>query len=192
MRIRPVGTGDTDAVADVFLSALASMTYLPELYTDTETRAFIKDILLPNNEVWVADDAGEVIGFVGFGQNSIRHLWVRQDAQIVALGLLYSTWRKVAACPPRETGASVVRDSDPQAWNWIPPKVAAVSRLGLHSQAAIPHTGSTPPNAHGGFGRLLVTMGTVVTDSRRALEAGRRWRTTRSEEGRLVSPLQLF
>ena len=86
MRIRPVGTGDTDAVADVFLSALASMTYLPELYTDTETRAFIKDILLPNNEVWVADDAGEVIGFVGFGQNSIRHLWVRQDAQNRGIG----------------------------------------------------------------------------------------------------------
>ena len=86
MRIRPAGTSDCDAVADVFLSALAGMTYLPELYTDAETRAFIKDILLPNNEVWVAEDAGEVVGFVGFGQNSIRHLWVKQSAQNHGIG----------------------------------------------------------------------------------------------------------
>jgi len=47
MRIRSVGTDDTDAVADVFLSALAGMAYLPELYSEAETHAFVKDILLP-------------------------------------------------------------------------------------------------------------------------------------------------
>lgn len=81
MRIRPAEASDADAVADVFLSALAGMSYLPELYSDAETRAFIKDVMLPNNEVWVAEDAGHVIGFLGFGQNSIRHLWVKQSAQ---------------------------------------------------------------------------------------------------------------
>ena len=43
MKIRPVEPGDTEEVADVFLAALAGMTYLPELYTDAETRIFIRD-----------------------------------------------------------------------------------------------------------------------------------------------------
>ena len=81
LTIRPVEATDTQAVGDVFFSALAGMTYLPELYTDDETRTFIRDVLLPNNEVWVAEDAGRVIGFVGLGDDVIRHLWVHSDHQ---------------------------------------------------------------------------------------------------------------
>src|SRR6266545_5942176 len=54
---------DTAAIEDVFVAASASMTYLPELYTEAETRAFVRDVLLPNNEVWVAEDAGHVIAW---------------------------------------------------------------------------------------------------------------------------------
>jgi hypothetical protein len=50
------------------------MTYLPQLYTDAETKDFISDVLLPNNEVWVAEEAGRVVGFAGFGDGFLRHL----------------------------------------------------------------------------------------------------------------------
>ena len=86
MRLRPVEPGDTEAVGDVFLAALAGMTYLPELYTEEETRAFIRDLLLPHNEVWVADEGGRVIGFVGFGDDSVRHLWVLPEKQNRGVG----------------------------------------------------------------------------------------------------------
>jgi ribosomal protein S18 acetylase RimI-like enzyme len=87
VRIRPVESGDTQAVGDVFLAALAGMTYLPELHTDEETRAFIRDVLLPRNEVWVAEQNGSrVIGFVGLGDDFLWHLWVLPDEQNRGVG----------------------------------------------------------------------------------------------------------
>ena len=62
------------------------MTYLPQLYSDAETRDFIKDVLIPNNEVWVAEEAGRVVGFAGFGDGSLRHLWVHRTAQNRGVG----------------------------------------------------------------------------------------------------------
>jgi ribosomal protein S18 acetylase RimI-like enzyme len=86
MRIGPVRPTETDAVADVYLSAISGMTYLPELYTEDETREFIRNVLLPNDEVWVAKDADELLGFVGFGDGTLRHLWVRTDYQNMGVG----------------------------------------------------------------------------------------------------------
>lgn len=70
----------------MFLAALAGMTYLPELYTEAETRTFIRDGLLPNNEVWVAEQSGRLIGFVGLGEDVLRHLWVEPEAQNRGVG----------------------------------------------------------------------------------------------------------
>ena len=86
MKIRPVEPGDAEGVGDVFLAALAGMTYLPELYTEAETRTFIRDGLLPNNEVWVAEQGGRVLGFVGLGEDVLRHLWVEPEAQNRGVG----------------------------------------------------------------------------------------------------------
>ena len=81
--MRTVEPPDTQAVGDVFLAALAGMTYLHVPYTEEETRTFIRDVLLPLNEVWVAEDEGRVIGFVGLGlgNDDVNHLWVHPDHQ---------------------------------------------------------------------------------------------------------------
>ena len=84
--LRPVETTDTQAVGDIFLAALAGMTYLPELYTEEDTRTFIRDVLLPNNEVWVAEDGGRVIGFLGLWGDLVSHLWVHPDQQNEGVG----------------------------------------------------------------------------------------------------------
>ena len=86
VRIRPVEPGDTEAVGDVFLAALAGMTYLPDLHTEEETRDFIRNVLLPNNEVWVAEEDGRVIGFTGLGDDFVRHLWVLPEEQNRGVG----------------------------------------------------------------------------------------------------------
>jgi len=86
LKIRPGKPEDAEAVGDVFLGALAEMTYLPALHTEAETRAFIRDVLLPNNEVWVAEEDGRLIGFAGLGDDVLRHLWVRPEAQNRGVG----------------------------------------------------------------------------------------------------------
>jgi ribosomal protein S18 acetylase RimI-like enzyme len=86
VRIRPVEPGDTDAVADVYVAALAGMTYLPDLWTEAESREFIRDVMLPNNEVWVAEEDGRVVGFAGLGDDLLRHLWVEPPAQNRGVG----------------------------------------------------------------------------------------------------------
>ena len=73
-------------MGDVFLAALAGMTYLPDLYSEEETRTFIRDVLLPYNEVWVAEEGGRVIGFTGLGDDSVRHLWVLPEEQDRGVG----------------------------------------------------------------------------------------------------------
>jgi ribosomal protein S18 acetylase RimI-like enzyme len=70
----------------VFLACAAEMTYLPDLYTEAETRTFIRDVLLPNNEVWVAEEGGRVLGFSGLGDDVVRHLWVHPEAQNRGVG----------------------------------------------------------------------------------------------------------
>lgn len=81
MKERRAEPGDAEAVADVFLAALAEMTYLPELHTEAETRDFIRDVVLVHDEVWVAEEGGRIVGFVGIEDGMLRHLWVHPEAQ---------------------------------------------------------------------------------------------------------------
>jgi ribosomal protein S18 acetylase RimI-like enzyme len=99
-RERRAERGDANALADVFLAALEEMTYLPKLHTEAETRDFIRDVLLVHNEVWVAEEGGRVVGFVGIGDGMVRHLWVHPDAQNRGVGTALLTLAK-RRCPGR-------------------------------------------------------------------------------------------
>ena len=86
MNIRAVDSGDSDAITEVFLSARSAMTYLPKLHSDAETRDFIRDVVIPDNEVWVAEESGRVIGFAAFADGSLGHLWVNRTDQNRGVG----------------------------------------------------------------------------------------------------------
>ena len=76
---------DADAVAEVFLAARAAMTYLPDLHSDDETRAFFHSVVA-SNEVWVVDAAGAVAGFAALADDELAHLYVHPRAQGRGLG----------------------------------------------------------------------------------------------------------
>jgi GNAT superfamily N-acetyltransferase len=79
--IRLAGSDDIDTIADVFLASREGLTFLPRLHTDTETRHWIRTEMVPQHEVWVADEEGEVVGFAALSDDLLGHLYVRPEAQ---------------------------------------------------------------------------------------------------------------
>ena len=78
--MRRAGPSDAEAIADVFIPSFESLTFLPMLHTHDEDRAFIRR-LVADDEVWVADDDGHVVGFAALTADMLSHLYVHPDAQ---------------------------------------------------------------------------------------------------------------
>ncbi len=84
--IRPGSTADAAEIAEVFLAARAGMTYLPDLHTDAETRAWIAQVMIPEHEVWVAAVNDKVLGFVALTEEWLGHLYVSPAEQGRGIG----------------------------------------------------------------------------------------------------------
>lgn len=91
--IRPATPDDAPALAHVFIAARRTMTYLPALHSDNETRHFIAKVVT-TDEVYVAEatigDKTIPAGFATLSQhdnkNSLDHLYVGPDAQDLGVG----------------------------------------------------------------------------------------------------------
>jgi len=86
MLIRRAEERDTSDLGDVYVGALAVMEGLPDRWTDAENRAFVRDVLVVSNNVWVAQDGHRSLGFVGLSDGTVRHLYVRPAAQNRGVG----------------------------------------------------------------------------------------------------------
>ena len=85
--IRRAVAEDADAITEVFLaSRAAAMPYLPRLYDDEQTRAWITHVVLPGCTTWVAEAAGEVVGFAARDGDVLEHLYLRPDVRRQGLG----------------------------------------------------------------------------------------------------------
>jgi ribosomal protein S18 acetylase RimI-like enzyme len=80
VEVRPAGPDDADAVAGVFITSFATLTFLPMLHTDEETRAFIRGVVA-RDEVWVAVDSGRIVGMASLSAEMLDHLYIHPDAQ---------------------------------------------------------------------------------------------------------------
>jgi putative acetyltransferase len=74
---------DMETVARVFAIAFRhSLPFLPNLHTAEEDVAYFSGKVFSENEVWVAvDGLHQTIGFIGFDQNFVNHLYVLPIAQ---------------------------------------------------------------------------------------------------------------
>ncbi len=82
-RARPT---DADAIAAALTAARAEQAFIPPLHTLADDHRFVTERLLPANEVWVVDEAGEVVGFASFGHDLLGHLYVAPRAQGRGIG----------------------------------------------------------------------------------------------------------
>lgn len=70
----------------MFLAARAGMDYLPRLYSDEQTRAWITHVVLAECEVWVAEAGGRVVGFAALSGAWLDHLYVDPGHQDAGIG----------------------------------------------------------------------------------------------------------
>lgn len=68
---------DAPAIAEIHITARrVAMPYLPELHSDAETHAWVAEVVVPQQEVWVIEAAGEVAGFAALHEDWLEHLYV--------------------------------------------------------------------------------------------------------------------
>ncbi len=83
--IRRAAEADSEAAAEIFLAARATMSYLPRLHTDEEMRASIGDAVR-ESETWVAERNGKVVGFAVIDGGWLEHLYVHPSRFDTATG----------------------------------------------------------------------------------------------------------
>ncbi len=87
MSLRPARPEDAAAIAVIHRQAMRiSLPFLPELHTADEDLWFVREKLMVENEVWVAEADGRVAGYIAFHPGWIEHLFVHPDQQGRGLG----------------------------------------------------------------------------------------------------------
>ena len=72
---------DADAIADAFIPSFESLTFLPMLHTHEEHRAHVRERLLGEQEVWVAEPEGRIVGFAALTDDMLTNLYVHPECQ---------------------------------------------------------------------------------------------------------------
>lgn len=86
-RLRPAEPRDAHEIAEVHTrSRQEAMPWLPELHTDQETRAWVRDVVLPHQEVWVAERGGRVVGVAALHEDSLEQLYILPGFQGHGIG----------------------------------------------------------------------------------------------------------
>ncbi|HEY4621378.1 MAG TPA: GNAT family N-acetyltransferase [Gaiellaceae bacterium] len=89
--IRRATLEDADELAAILRAAMrGAMPWLPDLHTPEEDCRFLRTIVLPNEEVWVAEVDERPVGFVALGSREgavyLQHIYVTPERQSRGLG----------------------------------------------------------------------------------------------------------
>jgi GNAT superfamily N-acetyltransferase len=91
--LRRAGGTDAPAIAEVFLSARRTMTYLPVVHTDDQVARYFFDLVtVADGQVAVRRDS--VIGFAVVRAGWLEHLYVNPSEQSAGVGSRLIDWAK--------------------------------------------------------------------------------------------------
>ena len=74
LEVRRASEGDAPAVAEVFLSSFHATYTFPLAHTDEEVRSWIRERLIPNDEVWVAVEGEQIVGILALAPGGLEQL----------------------------------------------------------------------------------------------------------------------
>jgi putative acetyltransferase len=80
MRLRRATREDADAIAELFRASYGSIGFLPTLHTPEEDRGYFRGVVA-DEEVWVAERDGDLVGFAALTPAELDHLYVRPGEQ---------------------------------------------------------------------------------------------------------------
>ena len=83
--IRRATQDDADAVADVFTRSFGTLDFLPKLHTAEEDREHLAGVIA-SQDVWVAEEAGRIVGFIALDGNVGTFFYVEPEAHRRGLG----------------------------------------------------------------------------------------------------------
>ncbi len=74
--LRPAIGSDAAPIAKLMRAALASFDWMPVIHTPAEDLAFIRDIVLPRQQVTVAEAGKEIVGFIAVSDDWVEQLYL--------------------------------------------------------------------------------------------------------------------
>lgn len=74
--LRPAVAGDAAEIAALFATSRRLLTFLPDLHTQEEDRVFVRDHVLVDYRVTVAERDRRIVGFMAELEGWIEHLYV--------------------------------------------------------------------------------------------------------------------
>jgi hypothetical protein len=75
--LRPARPGDAAAIAGVWLRSFdAALPSVHRAHSDDGVRRWIREVLLPGHEVWVAEADGAVVGMLALSQGWVDQLYL--------------------------------------------------------------------------------------------------------------------
>jgi putative acetyltransferase len=85
VQIRPAREEDVSVLAGIHRASYDAMAYIPRLHTPEEDRGYYA-VLLSQNEGWVAEEAGQIVGFAVLGEDELLQIHVAAAAQNRGIG----------------------------------------------------------------------------------------------------------
>ena len=86
VKLRQAVSADAAEIAELFSTSFRLLTFLPPLHSRDEDRAYVRDVLLPNQRITVAQADGEIVGFLAEHEGWINQLYVRSDRLGLGIG----------------------------------------------------------------------------------------------------------
>lgn len=96
VRLRLATPADAEPIATLFRASRGLLTFLPDLHTAEEDRAYVEGNLLATERVTVAESGGSILGFMAETEGWINHLYIAPDAlgQGIGTALLSDAQRR--------------------------------------------------------------------------------------------------